>query len=89
MDAFVGFYWTLPVNWSDFRSLPSDVKVATAKSRTIRYQRALVRNWVRDEPPAELVDEIAFMDTRPDRATEAVKEHSQKPGRHLITANRS
>jgi hypothetical protein len=78
MEAFVGFYWTLPVNWSGFRSLPSDVEAAAAKSRTIRYQRAMVQNWVRNNPPAELVDEIAFMDTRPDRATEAVREALSK-----------
>jgi hypothetical protein len=74
IDAYVGFYWTLPVNWLGFRSLPADVEAAAAKSRTIRYQRKLVQNWVRDNPPAQLVDEITFMDTRPDRATEAVNE---------------
>ena len=71
MEAFVGFYWTLPVNWSGFRNLPADVEAAAAKSRTIRYQRAMVQNWVRNNPPAELVDEIAFMDTRPDRCCTA------------------
>jgi hypothetical protein len=81
--AFVGFYWTLPVNWSGFRSLPRDVEAASAKSRTIRYQRAVVQNWVRDDPHSELVDEIAFMDTRPDRATEAVKEALSKARRSL------
>jgi hypothetical protein len=78
MEAFVGFYWTLPVNWLGFRSLPADVEAAATKSLTIRYQRALVQNWVRDNPPAKLVGEIAFMDTRPDRATEGVREALSK-----------
>jgi hypothetical protein len=38
MEAFVGFYWTLPENWSGFRSLPTDVEAAAVKSRSIRYQ---------------------------------------------------
>jgi hypothetical protein len=72
-QAFVGFYWTLPVNWTGFRSLPKDVEEAAAKSRTIRYQMERVRKHV-DENAGELVGEFTFMDVRPDRATDAVQE---------------
>ncbi|GJD96244.1 recombinase family protein [Methylobacterium iners] len=71
--AYVGFYWTLPVNWADFRRLPSDVEGAAQASRTIRYQRERVRQWVKEDA-VSLVGEIAFMDVRTDRATEAVRE---------------
>jgi hypothetical protein len=72
-EAFVGFYWTLPVNWANFRSLPKDAEAAADKSRTVRYQRERVRRFV-EENRGVLVDEIVFMDTRPDRATEAIEE---------------
>ena len=39
----VGFYWTLPVPWAGFTDLPTDVDEAAAQSRTIRYQRDLIR----------------------------------------------
>ena len=70
---YVGVYWTLPVNWAGFRDLPPDVDAAAAASRTIRYQRERVRGWVRDEGGA-LLGEVAFMDTRTDRATDAVRD---------------
>ena len=73
MDAFVGFYWTLPVNWAGFRDLPRDPEAAAAKSATIRYQMERVRRHVR-EVGGTLAGEIVFMDTRPDRATAAVQE---------------
>jgi hypothetical protein len=69
---FVGFYWTLPVNWAGFRDLPVDVTAAAKASQTIRYQRECVRRYVADQH-GELVDEIAFMDVRTDRATEIVE----------------
>lgn len=72
-DRYVGVYWTLPVNWLPFRDLPADVDAAAAASRTIRYQRVRVRRYV-DEAGGKLVAEIAFMDTRTDRATEAVRD---------------
>lgn len=71
-EWFVGFYWTLPVNWAGFRDLPVDVVAAAAASQTIRYQRERVRRYVADEQ-GELIDEIAFMDVRTDRATEIVE----------------
>jgi hypothetical protein len=72
-DAYVGVYWTLPVNWAGFRDLPPSVNAAAAASRTIRYQRARVRQHVREDA-GQLLGEIAFMDTRPDRATDAVRD---------------
>ncbi len=72
-EAFVGIYWTLPVNWAGFRDLPPQVEAAAAASRTIRYQRERVRRHV-DAERGALVDEIAFMDTRTDRATDAVRD---------------
>ena len=71
--GYVGVYWTLPVNWAGFRDLPPDVDAAAAASRTIRYQRERVRGWVRDHG-GTLLGEIAFMDTRTDRATDAVRD---------------
>ena len=68
---FIGVYWTLPVNWVGFGNLPTDVDAAAAVSRTIRYQRERIRLYVQ-ENCGQLVDEIAFMDVRTDRATETV-----------------
>lgn len=68
---YLGFYWTLPVNWAGFRQLPNDVEAAAAASRTIRYQREQVWRFVAGERGV-LMDEIAFMDVEPDRATEIV-----------------
>ena len=70
---YVGIYWTLPVNWAGFRGLPPDVDAAAAASRTIRYQRERVRGWV-GEQRGTLLGEVAFMDTRTDRATDAVRD---------------
>ena len=71
--GYVGVYWTMPVNWAGFRDLPPDVDAAAAASRTIRYQRERVRGWVREQG-GTLLGEVAFMDTRTDRATDAVRD---------------
>ena len=71
--GYVGVYWTLPVNWAGFRDLPPDVDAAAAASRTICYQRERVRGWVREQG-GTLLGEVAFMDTRTDRATDAVRD---------------
>ncbi|WP_419827307.1 hypothetical protein [Sphingomonas sp.] len=71
--ACVGFYWTLPITWADFRRLPIDIEGAAGASRTIRYQRERVRQWARDEA-VSLVGEVAFMDVRTDRATQLVRD---------------
>lgn len=83
-DAYVGFYWTLPVNSHGFRDLPRDVDAAARTSRTIRYQRERVHQHVQ-EHAGELVAEVAFMDSRTDRATSAVLtaiEHAASVGRN-------
>lgn len=68
----VGFYWTLPVNWADFRRLPDDVETAAAKTKTIRYQAESVRRWAK-ENAYQLTHEVVYLDTRTDRATEGCK----------------
>jgi hypothetical protein len=71
-NAYVGFYWTLPVNWAGFRRLPANVDDAAAASLTIRYQREVVRRYV-VEDRGTLLDEIGFIDVQPDRATDMVQ----------------
>lgn len=81
--AYVGFYWTLPVNRIGFRHLPRDAAAAAAVSTTIRYQRALTHRYVlalEGRLEGRLLGEIAFMDTRPDRATAAVHEALDRVG---------
>lgn len=70
--AWIGVYWTLPVNRYGFRDVPTDVDAAAERSLTIRYQRARVRAEAA-EAGAELLDEIAFVDMRPDRATDIAR----------------
>lgn len=79
--TYVGFYWTLPVPRIGFRHLPRDAAAAAAVSTTIRYQRALTHRYVTGlEGRLEgcLLGEIAFMDTRPDRASVAVRESLER-----------
>ncbi len=47
-QAAVGFYWTLPVPWAGFTELPKDVDRAAEFSRTIRYQREIIRRYARE-----------------------------------------
>lgn len=65
---YFGFYWTLPVPWAGFRTLPRDVDAAAQASRTVRYQRDRVRRWVKDEG-GTLIGEEAFIELEPDRGT--------------------
>ena len=83
-ERFVGFYWTLPVNWAGFRDLAVDVTAAAEASQTIRYQRERVRLYVADAH-GELIDEIAFMDVRTDRATEIVETELKKRVSKYVT----
>jgi hypothetical protein len=75
--AAVGFYWTLPVPWAGFRKLPANIDEAAAASRTIRYQRALIRRYAK-ENNYELVHEEAFLEIEPDRGSDLVREPLQK-----------
>lgn len=72
-QTVVGFYWTRPVNWVGFRTLPRDAEAAAKASRTILYQMERVRGWAR-EHAVRLADEVVFMDVRTDRATDGCKE---------------
>ena len=69
---FVGFYWTLPMPALGFVDLPKDVEAAARVSQTIRYQRERVCRHV-GECRGHLIDEIVYMEVRPDRGTEHVR----------------
>lgn len=71
MTNYIGIYWTRPVNWAGFTTLSSDPEVAETQSKTIRYQRSVVKRFIREEKGAELVAEWAFMEAAPDRAHQA------------------
>lgn len=64
----VGFYWTLPVPWAGFIKLPSDIDEAAKVSRTIRYQRDLIRRYAKEEG-LELIHEEVFLELEPDRGS--------------------
>lgn len=64
----VGFYWTLPVPWAGFTQLSSDIDSAAAQSRTIRYQRDLVRGFAANHGYS-LIREEVFLEIDPDRGS--------------------
>lgn len=68
---FIGFYWTLPVPWAGFTSLPDDPDAAAKASRTIRYQVERVRRWVKAEQ-GSLIAEKVFLELQPDRGSEQI-----------------
>jgi len=72
MTRYVGLYWTLPVPWAGFTSLPKDSEGAAQASRTIAYQRERVRRWVKDEG-GHLVHEEVFLELAPDRGSEHIR----------------
>ena len=67
----VGFYWTYPVEWAGFAKLPKNVDEAAARSKTIRYQRDLIRRYV-DDGRLNLVHEEVFLETEPDRGSQHI-----------------
>ncbi|TNC49318.1 hypothetical protein FHG66_11330 [Rubellimicrobium rubrum] len=71
MENYIGFYWTLPVPWRGFTSLPTDPDKAAQKSRTIRYQCMKIRRWVHDHG-GDLIGEKVIIERSPDRVTERV-----------------
>lgn len=82
-ETFIGFYWTLPVRWAGLNQLPAQpgrkywdcVDEAAAKSQTLRYQRELVRTWIkRSALQGQLVREFVFIETQPDRISTGVHE---------------
>lgn len=76
MQKAIGFYWTLPVPWAGFTTLSANVDEAARQSRTIRYQRALIRRHAK-ENRMDLVHEAVFLEISPDRGSAAVKEALQ------------
>lgn len=77
----VGFYWTLPVPWAGFTSLPREVDRAAGVSRTIAYQRELIRQYVRGHG-FHLIYEEAFLEIEPDRGSELVWQPLDKIAKH-------
>ncbi len=73
----VGFYWTLPVPWVGFTSLPKTVDEAAKLSRTIRYQRDLIRQYATDNH-LKLIREEVFLEVYPDRASDQILEPLRK-----------
>jgi hypothetical protein len=71
MGLFVGFYWTFPVRWAGFLDLPDDAARAAQASRTVAYQRTLVRRFV-DWENGRLAHEVVAMEVSPDRGTAAI-----------------
>ncbi len=71
MRNAVGFYWTLPVPWAGFNTLPDDIDAAAKASRTIRYQCELIRRYAR-ERNYRLVAEKVFLEIAPDRGSQHV-----------------
>ena len=85
-DCFVGFYWTLPVNWAGFKQLPKSADEAAAKSKTIRYQMERVRRHVK-VLGGQLVDECVFMEVAPDRGTDAVVQEIARAAKRCEPSN--
>jgi hypothetical protein len=68
IQNYIGVYWTRPVPWAGFTTLSSDVEIAGSQSRTIRYQREVVRRYVK-EAGGNMEREVALLELAPDRAT--------------------
>lgn len=68
----VGFYWTLPVPWAGFDTLPDDIELAAKASRTIGFQRALINRFAAEEG-LEIVHEATFLEIEPDRGSEFIE----------------
>lgn len=58
--------------WAGFARLPSDVNEAAAISRTIRFQRDLIRSYAKRNG-LELVHEATFLEIDPDRGSDLVR----------------
>jgi hypothetical protein len=74
---YVGFYWTLPLPTLGFIELSDDADVASAQSKSIRYQREVIKVWIAEERGG-LVGEVTFLEVQPDRATDAVGHYVKK-----------
>jgi len=81
-EKFVGFYWTLPVRMAGFTHLPSDAEEAAKKSRTIRYQRQLVRVWLDEQKQDAPIKEFTFLEVQDDRGSDLIKAELEKVSRY-------
>ncbi|PCH75203.1 MAG: hypothetical protein COC12_01625 [Rhodobacteraceae bacterium] len=72
MRNAVGFYWTLPVPWAGFKSLPDDIDAAAKVSRTIRYQCETIRRHARRENYC-LIHEEVYLEINPDRGGDEIR----------------
>jgi hypothetical protein len=77
---YVGFYWTLPIPSVGFLKLSDDPDVAATQSKTIKYQREVIKEWVAEEGGV-LIREITFLETQSDRGTDAVRHYVQRAAR--------
>ncbi len=83
-QTFIGFYWTLPVKWAGIFKLPTKpgqksydaVNEAAAASRTIYYQRELVKRYIFEQHGhnGRLDREFVYMEADPDRVSEGIRE---------------
>lgn len=68
----IAFYWTFSIPWAGFTHVPyRDADAAAERSRTIKYQRDLIRGYA-DREGYELIAERAFVDSSPDRGTDKI-----------------
>ena len=79
-QRYVGFYWTLPIPSVGFLKLSDDPDVAATQSKTIKYQREVIKEWVAEEGGL-LIREITFLETQSDRGTDAVIHYVQQAAR--------
>jgi hypothetical protein len=79
-QRYVGFYWTLPIPSVGFLELSDDPDVAATQSKTIKYQREVIKEWVAEEGGV-LIREVTFLETQSDRATDAVIRYVQQAAR--------
>jgi hypothetical protein len=79
-QRYVGFYWTLPIPSVGFLELSDDPDVAATQSKTIKYQREVIKEWVAEEGGV-LIREITFLETQSDRGTDAVIHYVQRAAR--------
>ena len=74
---YVGFYWTLPIPSVGFISLSDDPKTASQQSRTIAYQREVIKKYAADEGSL-IVGEIPFLEVSSDRGSKSVEHYIKK-----------
>jgi hypothetical protein len=73
MKKAITLYWTLPVKWAEFISLPSDANTAAKHSKTIWYQQQLITRYAKQNK-IDLIDEVVFLEVEPDRGSGLIRE---------------